>query len=303
MNVAELRGQLQLDLLPRKPYCKDEKGGPPLIRSRKAALRRRFIQVNDPWRYRFLLFDVDSDEARFAVEDAGLPQPCWTALSENGHAHIAYQLETPVYLQGRKKPLEYLAAVENGVRRALRGDSAYSGFLTHNPVHPDFETVATGYALELGDLAAEVDLSAPSEPVSGIGRNCETFEALRKHAARAIILYLGQGEADFDRWEASCIQWAVTFSQEHHDKPLWDAEANGIGRSVAKWIWKRFSLEAFSAIQAARGRKGGLKGGLKPKRGTLRASASKTETNEQVKPWLSQGISRRTWYRRRAGGT
>ena len=160
-------------MIPKKPYCTDILGERLLIRSRKAALRRRHVQVNDPWRWRFLLFDVDSGEARFAVQDAGLPQPCWTALTPNGHAHVAYQLQTPVYLQGRRKPLEYLTAVENGVRRALGGDASYSGFLTHNPLHPDFETVATGYAVELGDLAAEVDMSGPPapEPVSGIGRN------------------------------------------------------------------------------------------------------------------------------------
>ena len=222
------------------------------------------------------------------------PKPCWTTLSTNGHAHIAYQLSTPVYRQGRTKPLAYLEAVQKGVRRALGGDPGYTGFLTRNPVHPDWETHATGCPVNLFDLAAEVLIagSEPASPVSGVGRN--SFEALRKHAPRAILKYLGQGEADFDRWEASCIRWAVTWTREHHDKPLWPVEASGIGRSVARWIWARFSLETFSAIQAARGRK--------PKRGPIRASASTTETNEQAKPWIAEGISRRAWYRRRAKG-
>ena len=289
MNVADLRGQLQLDLLPKKPYCTDTIGEPLLIRSRKAALRRRHIQTNNPWSYRFLLFDLDRGDARSAVRDAGLPQPCWTALSPNGHAHVVYQLQTPVYLQGRTKPIKYLTAVEHGVRRALDGDPGFSGFLTRNPTHPDFETFATGHSVDLVDLAAEVDLSpaAGPESVSGVGRNVELFTACRKHAYRAFLKYQAQGGADFDGWLASCTRWAVTWTTEHHEFPLGAVEAACIGRSVARWTWERFSLEAFSALQAARGRKGGRKsrGGGRPGLG---------------EPWIAEGISRRTWFRRRA---
>ena len=286
-------------MIPTKPYCTDILGQRLLIRSRKAALRRRHIQVNGPARCQFLVFDVDRSDARFAVYEAGLPQPCWTAISENGTAHIAYMLQTPVFLWGRRKPLQYLADVENGVRRALRGDIAYPGFITRNPLHPDFETVATGYALELGDLAAEVDMSAPPapEPVSGIGRNCETFTACRKHAYRASVKYLAQADADFDGWLASCAHWAATWTQEHHELPLGAVEAACIGRSVARWTWRRFSAESFSALQAARGRKGGLKGGLKG--GRKSRGGGRPGLGE---PWIAEGISRRTWFRRRGAG-
>ena len=206
VEVAGL--QLQLELLPKKPYCVDRLGDPLLIRSRASALRRRHIQVNEPSRCQFLVFDVDRGDARFAVDEAELPQPCWMTISPNGHAHVAYQLNTPVYLQGRAKPLGYLAAVENGVRRKLAADPSYSGFLTHNPVHPDWETLGYGYAVDLEDLAVEVDLGAGPEPVSGVGRNVETFAACRKHAYRAILKHQAQAGADFDGWEASCERWA-----------------------------------------------------------------------------------------------
>ena len=111
----------------------------------------------------------------------------------------AYQLQTPVYLQGRTKPIGYLTDVEHGVRRALGGDPSYSGFLTRNPVHPDWETQATGYAVTLEDLAAEVDLSAGPEPVSGIGRNVELFTACRKHAVPCISQVPGPGRSRFRR--------------------------------------------------------------------------------------------------------
>ena len=292
----EAADQLQFfnhgSLLPKRPYCVDRLGDPLLIRSRASALRRRHIQVNEPSRCQFLLFDVDRGDARFAVDEAGLPQPCWMTISPNGHAHVAYQLNTPVYLQGRAKPLGYLAAVENGVRRKLAADPSYSGFLTRNPVHPDWETLGHGYAVDLSDLAFEVDLGAGPEPVSGIGRNCDCFSACRKHAYRAILKHQAQAGADFDGWLASCERWAVTWTQEHHDLPLGAVEAACIGRSVARWTWERFSAKAFSGLQAARGRK--------PKRGSIRCSASTTATNEQARPWTAEGISRRTWYRRRA---
>ena len=71
------------------------------------------------------------------------------------------------------------------------------GFLTHNPVHPDWETQATGYAVNLEDLGA----GPGPEPVSGVRRNCETFTACRKHAYRVLLNYQARARADFDGWE------------------------------------------------------------------------------------------------------
>ena len=71
-------------------------------------------------------------------------------------------------------------------------------------------------------------------------------------------------------------------------------EAACIGRSVAKWTWKRFSAKAFSEPSRRHvDARAELKSGRKPKRGEIRCSASMTATNEQARPWIAEGISRR----------
>ncbi|WP_221508334.1 replication initiation protein [Streptomyces candidus] len=40
----------------------------------------------------------------------------------------------------RCKPLDYAAAVTEGLRRALKGDAAYSGLITKDPLHTDWST-------------------------------------------------------------------------------------------------------------------------------------------------------------------
>ena len=74
-----------------------------------------------------------------------------------------------------------------------------------------------------------------TDPLSGWG-----------HSPAPVRRVSVQAGADFNGWEASCARWAVTWTQEHHIFPLWPVEAACIGRSVARWTWKRFSAEAFS---------------------------------------------------------
>ena len=58
------------------------------------------------------------------------------------------------------------------------------------------------------------------------------------------------------------------------------------------WTWERFTPERFAEIQRERGRAGGVASG------TVRAAGS----FEHAKPWEREGVSRATWYRRRAAG-
>ena len=57
--------------------------------------------------------------------------------------------------------------------------------------------------------------------------------------------------------------------------PLDGREVWHIAKSVSKWVWSKFDLEAsdarFSALQAHRGRKGGVKGG--PIGGAVRSAS------------------------------
>lgn len=68
--------------------------------------------------------------------------------------------------------------------------------------------------------------------------------------------------------------------------PLGESEVRGIAKSVAKWTWKRFTEQGLSNIQSARAR--------------IRWAGHVAEST--TKPWLAMGISRRTYYRRKAKG-
>ena len=68
------------------------------------------------------------------------------------------------------------------------------------------------------------------------------------------------------------------------------------------WVRDRLHTEAWLLRQQARGRRGGLVSGH-AERGSVKASASPAGSNEELQPWDADGVSRRTWYRRRAVGT
>ena len=50
---------------------------------------------------------------------------------------------------------------------------------------------------------------------------------------------------------------ALDFTANEHPTPLDHREVHHIAKSVARWVWRRFSAEGFAAKQAARGRIGG----------------------------------------------
>ena len=54
---------------------------------------------------------------------------------------------------------------------------------------------------------------------------------------------------------------ALDFTANEHPTPLDHREVHHIAKSVARWVWRRFSAEGFAAKQAARGRIGGRASG------------------------------------------
>ncbi len=91
----------------------------------------------------------------------------------------------------------------------------------------------------------------------GYSRNCDLFETLLAWAVRAIRSYWGPGGEE--RWREACIRQALalnTFSD-----PLGASEVMSVGRSVGRWTWRNTTPAGFRAVQAERGRRGGVASG------------------------------------------
>jgi hypothetical protein len=286
------------DLLPRKPYCADRLADGLLIRDRACALKRRHIQLNHPSTVRWVVHDLDFRGAALAHDEANLPPPNILAINrKNGHAHAAVLLKVPVarHAAARTKPLEYLAAVERGLARRLGADCAYAGLIAKNPLH-EFWDVRwlrnQPYSLsELQGWLFKRDMRPYEAPtvMAGLSRNCAVFDRLRQLAYSEVrnAKHAGKNIAVFQAFlECRALELNRAFPTA---LPL--SEVRAIAKSVAHWVWRKFSAEGFRQWQSRRGKLGNAV------RWAGHVSAKHT------KPWEAEGISRATYYRRKSKGS
>ncbi|EKN8021237.1 replication initiation protein, partial [Escherichia coli] len=286
-----------------RPYHTDDLAFGLRISGKGRALLARYIQQNQPHAQFWLVFDVDRVGAAIDWSDRNAPAPNITVKNPvNGHAHLLYALNIAVRTvpDASVKALKYAAAIERALCEKLGADVNYSGLICKNPFHLEWQVMEwREEAYTLDELADYLDLSA-SERRSidkhyGMGRNCHLFEITRKWAYRAIR----QGWPAFSPWLDAVIQ-RVEMYNASLPVPLSPAECRAIGKSIAKYTYRKFSPEGFSAVQAARGRKGGNANssenqaikGQKSKRVAVATSA------RTLKPWVTLGISRATYYRK-----
>lgn len=262
----------QLDLFadtsrwPRKPYCSDDKTASS-IRTLRHAIKRPYIQANPPHMRIWSIYDVDRAGAALAWDDANLPPPTWAAVDrQSTRGHLVWGLSVPVLVESpdmRQRPMRYLCAVEAAFRERLQADQGYSGLMTKNPGHEMWRVLrGPCMAYDLSELADWVDLPKfipkrkPEEV--GLGRNVTIFESLRQYAYRHIRHYKGDIR-NFVLWQAHLNAKAL---ERNGDliHPLAGNEVWHIAKSVSKWTWNRFDLEAsdarFSKLQSFRGSKG-----------------------------------------------
>ena len=238
-----------------------------------------------------LVVDVDAPEKLREIlhGQTGL-LPNWIVTNKkNQHSHVAYTLADPVLLHPSANivPLEYLADVEKKLIVALDGDPAYSGALARNPiVKPRWRTQSLWFrkepwTLEELDNAATWALPEDWKPATAtpgaVGRNCAMFEGLMAWAGR-----------EAHRFESILMQAKAinaTFSS-----PLPAHEVKATVKSVAKYR-RRWEANGWHSPQWIR---------KQSARGKMSGAARKPGSNEALMPWDDEGISRRTWYRRRA---
>jgi hypothetical protein len=265
------RAQLDLfrERLPRKPYHTDEFTTGLSIADVSRALGARYIQPNGPTHRHWLVFDVDHAAATLSWDDVGAPAPNITVTNRaNGHAHLIYGLETPIRTapDGKVAPLRYAAAIEAALREKLGADLGYSGLICKNPLHTHWLVqVWEPASYDLSWLADYLDLSPYNGrkqlPAYGLGRNCTLFEKTRQWAYKAIR----QGWPGYEAWLSAVIDRAIGYNVQF-EPPLPANEVMHIAKSIAKWTHRNLTPAGFSAVQAARGAKGGKvsKGGGRP---------------------------------------
>ncbi len=299
MQTAKNHTKQQLDLfnsLPNKPYCMDEKQFGVVIRSKTVAATKPYIQVNPPLMTVYLVFDDDKPESALSWFDENLPAPYWTAQNpENSRCHHCYKLEIPVCTSDLAsiKAIKYAHAVYYAYALKLGADLGYSQLITKNPLHPRWRTTYwTDRAYSLDYLADFVDLPKKlpkKQEVVGLGRNVTMFEKGRHWAYKAVRDYLHHNSSH--EWDCA-VRSKLEAMNSEFEQPLPYSEVKATAKSIAKWVWQRFSYGDFSEIQAKRG----AKGGAKSKRG------AKADSERSTKPWEALGISRAWYYRQKKKG-
>lgn len=308
--------QQQLELifndnrLPKAPYCTDELGKL-AIRRFKSAINRRYIQVNPPKLYFWLVLDVDRPAGALAWEDCNLPSPNFaTTNPENGHAHLVYGLSAPVLTTeaAREAPLRYLNAIRTAYTDLTEADQGYTGLITKNPLNDHWITLyGHGHLFDLSELAEYVpDLNRYSDRKScdavGIGRNVSLFEQVRKWSYTEIRLFRGEGRKHYTVW-LEHVYNKVAERNGDFTEPLGIAEVKAIAKSIAKWVWQRDpgAESIFLQKQAFRGSKGGKASAVtrlaknEDKRTTARLMRAKGMTVQAISNEL--GVAVRTVFR------
>jgi hypothetical protein len=190
--------------------------------------------------------------------------------------------------------------VEAAFRAKLEADTGYSGLMTKNPAHPLWRVLrGPQQSYELGDLAEWVDLpkhlpkKKPQE--IGLGRNVTVFEWLRQYAYRQIRHYKVDVR-NFILWQSHLNGKALERNGELKH-PLAGNEVWHIAKSVSKWTWNKFDLDAsdarFSALQAHRSKKGNLArwGDSENKQASARLMAAAGRSVREIAAELEVGKS------------
>ena len=230
-----------------------------------------------------MTFDCDNRQAMAAGLD-DLPPYSWLVRTRRG-GHVSWALAVPVgkHQAARAAPEAYLSAVAEYYHHALGADPAFGG-LSHNPAHPKADTVwgrRKPYSLDELSSVIPCNWRKPRIAQTGIGRNRDLFMATCRGDRGVPALTM-----------AHALNRDVADAYGRESLP--DSEVAGIARSVERYRrkWEQQGHKStWLARQAARSAKQTGK--------ARKASASREGSNEMLRPWEAEGVSRRTWYRRR----
>ena len=237
--------QLKLfaDNLPNKPYCTDEKGWL-LIRSKKTAIKKRYIQHNQPCLLHWLVYDCDYAGALEYVGDNLLPPPNIVATNPaNGNSHLYYRLADPVCTSelAHRKPLALLAKIDYVLCEKLKADAGYGGFISKNVLHKHWQAQEVHQTpWNLGDFLDWIDIPKrlpKKAKTEGLGRNCTMFEVARFWAYSQVLSYRLAG--NFRAFHNAVFNHCETINSSFRS-PLNFSEVRSTANSIADWTWRNY---------------------------------------------------------------
>jgi len=250
---------------------------------RDVAVLKRFVQPTVPGYQNMIILDIDQADAASLVKshaydyDAGhpkhIPEPSFIAQNPGStHAHAGWYFDGHV---GTKKGAAFAQHVAGRIGAVVGADPAYTQGLMRNPLHiPHMTHWLSSSRPTLSELDDQIHSSvraqrrittvralgaaADEDLIEVYGRNVGTFESVRK------IVYSdwwSHRNAGYAAWieHVRC----VAFERHRYLVPdpasqLSAAELTGVARSIAKWVWSRFSVEAFKEVQRKRGLLSGI---------------------------------------------
>ena len=249
-----------------RPFCTDDFKRDGIYRTNKRrALNSVYIEHNNDSFINSIVFDIDSDTAAIAWQDADIPKPNFiTQNPANGHAHLFYALSSPVCIteNARRKPQKLLKGVIEGLTERLGADPCYTGKITKNPLNPRWRTFwneqprfELNYLCEFIDTNKRVKKEVRKSIVAE-GRNTALFDSLRFYAYSIIFKY--QKNDDFCGFMSALEEEAENINDSFEDQ-LGFKEINHTIRSISSWVWGTFDSDTFSDIQKARREKRTIK--------------------------------------------
>jgi hypothetical protein len=245
-----------------RPFCTDDFKRDGIYRTNKRrALNSVYIEHNNDSFINSIVFDIDSDTAAIAWQDADIPKPNFiTQNPANGHAHLFYALSSPVCIteNARRKPQKLLKGVIEGLTERLGADPCYTGKITKNPLNPRWRTFwneqprfELNYLCEFIDTNKRVKKEVRKSIVAE-GRNTALFDTLRFYAYSIIFKY--QKNDDFYGFISALEEEAEHINDSFEDQ-LGFKEINHTIRSISSWVWGTFDSDTFSEIQSNRAKK------------------------------------------------
>jgi hypothetical protein len=213
------------------------------------------------------LIDIDRPGAADAWQDANLPPPTWICINrENGHAHLAYALEKPIF---RAENQDLAAKLFKDARRALqvqlKADLSYSGTFTKSPWCDEWIVECYGHSYDLSFLWSEWITEEAKRCAQTLGqakqvrergaqgRNASLFEAIRLHCQRHWATIASMSHTGATAW---VLEVATAFNQSMFpNRPLPASELRAMACSVALFMKRKFDPRKYAASFSQRQRK------------------------------------------------